>query len=102
MMGAHQKKTDEDTLMDDGTFSYLSCNCCQKKVKVVDLANEDGAEFPLASTTGPCDLITTLIRQKCKACDKFNCVDCLDECQNCQQQTCRLCLEYVCQVESNS
>ena len=53
--------------------SYLTCSSCKKHQKVVDSGND--AEHPQNSK----DLISTLVSQKCKACDKFNCLDCLGD-----------------------
>jgi hypothetical protein len=42
----------------------------------------------------PEEIIEVYIKQRCRGCEKFTCSDCFDECFNCNDKLCKLCLEY--------
>ena len=77
--------------------SYLKCSSCYKQEKVIDNGNDIQANGLAAPYK---DMISTLLQNKCKSCEKYTCSTCLDECNVCSHKNCKLCLDYVCDRDS--
>ena len=68
---------------DDTEFSYLKCYCCQKQEKVIDNGNDIEGNTENGQSLKYKDMISTLLQNKCKSCEKYTCTLCLDECNVC-------------------
>ena len=88
-----QNSTNSGMKIDGSDHSYLNCTTCNYQERVVDSGND------MSNQGSGKDLIQTLLKQKCRCCDKFNCQKCLDECGECEELTRRLCLSYYCDPE---